>query len=123
MGSFPLKMEWATMKEGRAARVPGYWEAGLPPRTPRRSLPARRESADTSVRRPGLSRPGFIWFIASKQSAGTHLSAMTQKSFQGGVSYLSEGEWACLSRAKPGSRKRLIRSFTDKAMSAPFFTT
>ena len=37
-----------------------------------------------SARLPYLAGPPLTWRIASKQSVGTHLSAMTQKSLQGG---------------------------------------
>ena len=40
--------------------------------------------ADASARRSYLGRLGMIWLSARKHSAGTHLSAMTQNSLQGG---------------------------------------
>ena len=40
--------------------------------------------AGASGRRPYLARLGLSWLIASRQSAGTHLSAITQNSLQGG---------------------------------------
>jgi hypothetical protein len=49
-----------------------------------RGLSGRFAEADASARRPYLGRLGLIWLIARKQSAGTHLSAMTQNSLQGG---------------------------------------
>ena len=55
---------------GRVAEELGLARLGLP------------GSADASVRRPYLA--GLIWLNASRHSAGTHLSAMTQKSLQGG---------------------------------------
>lgn len=48
------------------------------------ALLCSRTTAEDGARRPYLGRLGLIRLIARKHSAGTHLSAMTQKSLQGG---------------------------------------
>ena len=91
---------------------------------------ARPGSADASARRAYLadhsaSAPylgGVIWLSARRHSAGTHLSAMMQKSLQGGwpVYSASISKWRLEGKVLPSSHRLMVLNERPRSAATCF---